>query len=421
MKFRLLFLLFFAAAILGFSQDSGHFTEGGDTWFYGKPIRDIVFVGLKNIQQTELDALMNPYKGQLFNDDINWEIQGKLYALEYFDRIEPSVTRANVSGTEVTIRFTVVERPTISRIIFSGNSNVTRRELNEVITSRANDIYNQSKVRLDIQAIINKYLEKGYPQVTVNATESRTSDTSITLVFNIIENEQITISKIEFQGNSRFSSNALKGQLSLKQRAFLMEGAFQEAKLLADREAILKYYRDRGYIDARIIDVTRSYETDSKRTNLILTFMIEEGSEFKFGGVEFKGNIIFSTEQLSKLVTSRVGETVNMTRLEMDLQRVADLYFENGYIYNTILRVPEKNNQTNVISYTINIAEKSRAYIENLIIVGNDKTKTHVILREIPLEPGDIFSRTKVLDAVRNLYNLQFFSLIIPDTLQGST
>ncbi|MCL2808735.1 MAG: outer membrane protein assembly factor BamA [Treponema sp.] len=415
MKFRVFVFLFFITAFLCFSQ------EQDEEWYRGKPIRDIIFTGLQNVTQAELEPLMNPYKGRIFDDNIFWEIQGRLYALEYFDRIEPYTIRANPAGSEVIIRFNVVERPHIDRIIFTGNSGLSRRELNDVIISRVNGIFNQSKVRLDIEAITNKYIEKGYPNVTVTATESQSGDSSITLIFNIVEREQISISKIEFQGNSRFSANTLRGQLSLKTRSLLNDGAFQEAKLLADREAVTKYYRDRGYIDAQVVDVTRTFETDSRRTNMILTFMISEGTEFKFGGITFEGNIIFSEEQLSRLISSRVGDTVNMTRLEMDMQRVADLYFENGYIYNSLIRTPEKNTQTNTLSYSITIVERSRAYIENIIILGNHKTKDEVILREIPMEPGDVFSRTKILDALRNLYNLQFFSMVIPDTLQGST
>ncbi|MCL2265788.1 MAG: outer membrane protein assembly factor BamA [Treponema sp.] len=419
MKFKLLFFLFFATVVLCFSQD---FFESSDNseWYHGKTIRDVVFTGLNNIQQSELDALMNPYKGQLLDDNLYWEMQGKLYALEYFDRIEPSITQYNISGSEVLIRFAVAERPIIGRIIFTGNSGMNRRELNELIVSRVNDIYNKSKVFFDIDSITNKYLEKGYPDVIVTSTESLAADSTITLVFNITESDQITISRIEFQGNVRFSSTALKRQLSLKARAFLVDGAFQESKLVADREAILKYYRDRGYIDARIVDVTQSYESDSKRTNMILTFMIEEGSEFKFGGVTFEGNIIFTTTQLSDLITTKTGDTINWTRLEMDLQRVNDLYFENGYIYNVIAKIPDKNNQTNTLSFNVQITERSRAYVENVIVVGNEKTRTNVILREIALEPGDIFSRTKVLEATRNLYNLQFFANVWPDILQGS-
>ncbi|MCL2440295.1 MAG: outer membrane protein assembly factor BamA [Treponema sp.] len=417
MKFRVFALLLFLPAVFAFSQD----TDNADDWFQGKPIRDIVFSGLKNISPSELDGLMQPFKGRAFNDSIFWEITGRLYALEYFDSIESSTHRANQAGTEVVIRFTVSERPVIGRISFVGNSGIRRHELMDVIISKVSDVYNLAKVRIDTEAIINKYLEKGYPNATVTTTEIQSSDTSISLIFNIDEGDKITISRIEFQGNNRFTNNALRGQLSLKAKSLLNDGAFQEAKLLADREAITRYYHDRGYIDMFIRDVIQTAESDDKGTNMVLVFMIEEGNEFKFDGITFEGNVIFKTEQLQKLVYSKVGDIVNMTRLEMDMQRVADLYFENGYIFNLITRTQNKDDHNLTLSYAVHIVERSRAYIENVIIIGNEKTKTNVILREIPLEPGDVFSKTKVMEAMRNLFNLQYFSMIIPDTLPGST
>jgi len=414
MRFRVFVFLLITVTALCFSQEA-------DEWYQGKPIRDIVFTGLKSISPNELEALMNPYKGRSFNDDIFWEMLGKLYALEYFDNIEPSTERANAAGSEVIIRFSIKERPVIGRISFAGNSGLRPRELQEVVTSKVNDIFNQAKVRVDIEAIKNKYIEKGYPNIEVTATDTQSGDSTITLVFHIVENNKLSISRINFQGNTRFSSSTLRGQLSLKAKSLLNDGAFQEAKLLIDRESVARYYHDRGFIDAAVRDVTRTLTTTSKGTTMVLTFLIDEGTEYRFGGVSFEGNIIFETAQLSKLVTSKVGDIVNMTRLEMDLQRVADLYYENGYIFNMITRIPDKNTQTNVLSYMISIVERSRAYIENIIIIGNDKTKTNVILREIPLEPGDVFSKTKVFDALRNLYGLQYFSTVLPDMLPGSS
>ena len=404
----------FLPLVFCFSQDNEN------NWYQDKPIRDIVFNGLKNISTSQLDGLMNPYKGRSFNDIVFFEIMGKLYALEYFEHIDPSLHRANTQGSEVIIRFTVIERPVISRINFIGNQGLRRAELIDTISSKVSDIYNQAKVRVDIEAIRNKYIEKGYPNVLITTSETRTNDLNISLNFHITENERVTISKIEFQGNARFSANLLRGQLSLKAKSLLNNGAFQEAKLLEDRETITKYYRDRGYIDAVVRDVTRTFDSEGNNVGMILTFMIEEGQEFRFGGIKFEGNIIFTTEQLEKQVTSKIDDIVNMTRVEMDIQRVADMYYENGYLFNSISRVQDKNTQTNVLSYKIQIIERSRAYVENIIIIGNEKTKTSVILREIPLEPGDVFSRSKVMDAMRNLHNLQYFSVIMPDTLPGS-
>ena len=58
-------------------------------WYQGKPIRDIRFNGLRNVDSVELEGIVAPFKGRLFDDDVFWELQGRLYALEYFEMISP--------------------------------------------------------------------------------------------------------------------------------------------------------------------------------------------------------------------------------------------------------------------------------------------------------------------------------------------
>jgi outer membrane protein insertion porin family len=413
---RLVFVVLLAAVIV-----CSGFTQQSEEWYQGKPIKDIVFTGLKHVKTSELEGLTEAYRGRLFDDDVFWEIQGQLYALEYFAEISPSAIPADALGSEVILRFTVVERPIVSRINFVGNSHLRRNELLDVVSLKVNDVVNQMKIRVDEQAIINKYLEKGYPDIRVRSETQTGSDASLILTFNIIEGEKITIQEFRFEGNSTFSTRTLRGQLSLKAKNLINDGAFQEAKLLADRAALTQYYHDRGYIDAEVTDVIRNVQKDEKgNNNMSITFRIFEGRLYTFGGVTFAGNRIFSTEQLDRLVTSKTGDTVNARKVEADLQRVADLYYENGYIFNTIGREEDRDTANGVITYHIPIVERGRAHIENIIVRGNKKTKTEVILREIPLEPGDVFSKTKVMDGLRNLYNLQYFSMVAPDTPPGS-
>jgi outer membrane protein insertion porin family len=66
------------------------------------------------------------------------------------------------------------------------------------------------------------------------------------------------------------------------------------------------------------------------------------------------------------------------------------------------------------------IYEFPKSHIENIIVKGNEKTKDYVITRELPIESGDIFSKTKLEDGLRNLYNTQFFSAILPEFVSGS-
>ena len=405
------------AVLLIFSQ--AVFAQDGE-WYIGKPIERITFEGLRHVKMTDLEGVTEQYVAKTFTDELFWELTGQLYALELFEVINPSAVPADPLGSSVIILFTVVERPFVSSIVFEGSSGLRRSELLDVISLKPNDVINQLKIRVDEQAILNRYLEKGYPDVSVSSRTETDSNGSIKVTFVISEGTKITIEAIQFQGINVFSNNTLQNQLSLKRKTLLNDGAFQEAKLIADRAAIARFYHDRGYIDADITDVTREIRTDKKGNFLTLVFQIYEGPIYTFGGVTFEGNHIFKTDELQKLVNSKVGETVNASRLEQDLQRVADLYFENGYIFNTIGRQEQRNTATRTISYTIPIVERGRAHIEKIIVRGNKKTKDYVILREMPLEPGDVFSKTKVMNGLRNLYNLQYFSNVFPETPQGS-
>ncbi|MDR0442399.1 MAG: outer membrane protein assembly factor BamA [Treponema sp.] len=425
MRYRVIFFFFFLASICGFSQEH---------WYEGKPIKDIVFSGLKMTKSSELEVLTFPYKGRIFNDETFNSLNAKLYELEYFEVIVPEILSSDDYGSEVIIKLNVIERPMVGRINFVGISGLRRSELMDAISIKVNDIVNQNKIRAAELAIKEKYLQKGYPNVVVKAREPSAAgkDNAVTLVFDIVEGKKVTIVKITFEGNINFKERTLRGLVSHKAKALFIDGAFQEAKLQLDIDAIKKYYHDRGFIDAEV-DCTRYFgdeentEDAEEGTNLTLIFRVNEGIKYTFDGVTFEGNQIFSTDQLQKLIHSKIGDTVNFSRVQGDLQRVLDLYYENGYIFNTIRwdenksKDPETDRPLGQLSFNIFITERGRAYIENIIIRGNEKTKTDVIKREIPLEPGDVFSKAKVMNAMRNLYNLQFFSMVIPDTPTGST
>jgi outer membrane protein insertion porin family len=453
MRNKILLLLIIITAINSFSQEQDYWYDSDNydqtenvvekgSWYEGKPIKQIVLNGLKLTKSSEIEALVVPYRGILFSYEKYEELYMKLFALEFFSNIKVDIKASDEQGSGVILIFNVIERPMVRKIIFNGISGLRRNDLMEAISIKETDIINQSKIREDEKAIREKYKQKGYPNASVNARETRSAkDSSITLIFDIVEGRKVTVVDIRFENNTVFKESTLKGLLSHKAKALFNDGAFQEANLQLDIEAVAKYYHDRGYIDAEVfctpvpavittnekgkkVIIPADTETisDDESTTLILVFKVTEGVKYTFNGITFEDNKIFSTEQLTKLVRSKTGDTVNKSRVLADLQRVSDLYYENGYIFNKIDWIENKStdNESGVLSYTIKIIERGRAHIENIIIKGNQKTKNDVILREIPLEPGDVFSKAKVMDAMRNLYNLQFFSVILPETPEGS-
>ena len=65
-------------------------SASSEEWYTDKKIEDIRFKGLKNITESELEGITSEFIGKTFTDDTFWDLQGKLYALDYFDDLMPN-------------------------------------------------------------------------------------------------------------------------------------------------------------------------------------------------------------------------------------------------------------------------------------------------------------------------------------------
>ena len=400
------------------------FSVGAQTedWYQNKPVVDITFDGLENVKISDLEGIKYQVLGKVFDEALFLDLQSKLYATNYFESFEASALPGDTNNTTVILHFKVIERPLVDDVVFRGNDNLRRKALQDVITTNPDDILNKARIRADSEALKSLYVTEGFPDVVVEGTtENIEKSNKVRVIFRIDEGKQTKVKKIFFSGNSFASSGTLKRTLATKEQSFFNSGIYEEGKLQQDRKAIQDYYHERGYVDAAVVDIAKEVERDKDGKNLLtLTFYVDEGKQYTFGGISFEGNTLYSDEILQKNVRSEVGKVLNKIKLEADLIRVRDTYYNEGYIFTQV--TPEEILDANgrVRSYIVHIREEGRAHIENITIKGNLITKDYVILREIPLSVGDVFSKDKILSGLRNLANLRYFTTFLPETPQGT-
>ncbi|MGA2765128.1 MAG: outer membrane protein assembly factor BamA [Spirochaetia bacterium] len=391
-------------------------------WYAGKPIKDFTFTGLVTVKAGELKPIVAPYIGQTFSvDPLLWEIESKLYALDYFETVVPNALPADEAKSAVIIQFDVKERPLITDISIVGNSGIRTADITDKILLKKGDLANQTKLQADIEAVHSLYLEKGYSDADVKASFAPgEKDNTVRAVFTISEGLATTIKEIRFSGNHFASDSTLRGLMKTKPPSLFDSGVFQESKIEDDKAAIVAYYTDHGFVDAKVDQVTREVSKQEGKNALILTVYITEGDQWNYGGLNISGNQIFSTKRLLELVTQKPGKTLSVQKLQADIGRIQDLYYENGYIFNTFERKENRDDAAKTITYTLNVGEMDKAHIENIIFKGNTKTKEYVLRRELPFEEGEVFNKEKIIEGYRNLVNLQYFKTVQPETPQGS-
>ncbi len=401
-----------------FAQEA---VEEEGEWFWNEKIAAIDFEGLKTVRKSELTGITSGFIGVTFSEDTYTDILDRLYALDLFVDIVPYVKHASVKNNDILLVFQVEESPVIDTITFAGNKQIRNGELREQIKLKASEVYVESKVLVAERTIRDYYLSKGYTNSRVSHSTEETAK-GLKVTFNISEGMNTVITEIRFSGNTIASERTLKRKLELKEVGFLRDGAFQNSSLEKDKQTIIQYYADRGYIDADVIDakIDSVLNEEKSRKELIITFVVQEGSQYTFGGLTVKGNEVFSSEKLLDCMKLHAGSIFNLTKFQEGISALTGIYYENGYMTNEFYPVPVKDTERQIVSYDLTIVEHARSHIENVIIKGNTKTKDYVIRREIPIEPGDIFSKEKIISGMRNLYNLQYFANVVPEPMAGS-
>lgn len=129
-------------------------------------------------------------------------------------------------------------------------------------------------------------------------------------------------------------------------------------------------------------------------------------------GVEFTGNTVFTSDYLKGILGIENNSVLNTTLLHQKLTEIENLYMKQGYI---LYSVPDVEVTKDGILH-IDIAEGK---IEDIKIVGNDKTKDYVILRELRYKKGQPFNKFTASRSMERLYNLGFFEDVNMKLLPG--
>lgn len=326
----------------------------------------------------------------------------------------------NVQVTEertdegIIVKYLLLGRPKISDIAFKGNTKYKEKKLRKKITSKEGQPMDERKLFLDAQEIKKMYQQAGYPGTEVNYKPEVNEKTGKAyIVFEIQESPKIIISDVIFDGAKAFSQRELRKQIKTRRHWMFSwltgSGVKKDDQLDEDKEQLAEFYRNKGYIDFELKDVK---EVQVSARKVVLHFIISEGRQYRVGAVAFKGNTLFTTNQLSRKLKMGVGTIFTPKGQAKDLEAIDDTYGAKGYIDAKVLPHRNANTQTGTMDLVYEIEEKDQSIIEKVEIRGNVKTKDRVIRRELSVAPGEVFDMTKVKKSKQRLEGTALFERV---------
>ncbi|PKL15164.1 MAG: outer membrane protein assembly factor BamA [Spirochaetae bacterium HGW-Spirochaetae-6] len=196
---------------------------------------------------------------------------------------------------------------------------------------------------------------------------------------------------------------------------------FSKMDFETDKEKITQLAKNQGFMDFKILDAKAEIKPLSDKTKgYFVTITVEEGEQYTYAGMDIRGNKKIAKPELMEYLTMDPGDIYNDTLFTNFVRNSYIEYQSNGFFYAKLTPIDTVDKEKRSIFYTLDIFEGDKVHVENMYIIGNTKTATHVADREIRIKEGEIYDLSKLLRSRERLMKSQIFSNAIFEPRTGS-
>lgn len=397
-------------------------------------IADIVITGIDENNHKTLLKLSGLSVGQRIavpGQDVT-DAMKRLWATGLFANVQ--IKALKVSGDKIWLEISIEQNPKIKEVVFHGVRKGEASELEDKIGMFPGSQITQNVMNRSEKLIRDYFSEKGFHDAEVRVQQrSEPDEDGLAYVDVYIDKkEKVKVRTIHLEGNDVLTDKQIrrimkktneKGKLS----EFFRTKKFVSEEFRNDMDKIYEKYGEMGYRDAYIVYDSVSSNIEDNTVDVWLKF--DEGDQYFLRYVNWVGNTVYNSEQLSAMLGMKRGDVYNQKKLQQRLREDEDaigkMYYNNGYVMLQMNPV-EANVIGDSIDLDIRIAEGPQASINRVLIHGNDRVYENVVRRELYTRPGDIFSYDALERSYRAVAQMGHFEPttinpdIVPDESNGT-
>ena len=320
-----------------------------------------------------------------------------------------------------TLVVSVVERPSIGSIEFSGNEELKTEDLLSALEQMGfaqGRVFNQSTFDQVKRELHRTYFATGKYAARITGIATPLERNRVAVKFEISEGVVAKIRQINIVGNAAFDDDDLRDDFELDTTgvfSFITRSdRYSKPKLAADLETLRTFYLDQGFINFSI-DSTQVSITPDKQ-DVYITINITEGGRYVVRDVYLQGALIVPDEELFDLITVVQGEEFSRKHVTETARRIGNRLGTEGYSFANVNAVPEIDEAQKRVDLTFFVDPGKRVYVRRINFKGNAKTRDEVLRREMrQMESGWISTELVERSRVR-LNRLGFFESVTVET-----
>lgn len=247
------------------------------------------------------------------------------------------------------------------------------------------------------------------------------SGREVQVKYHVEPNRKLTLTKIQVKGTDKLTIEDIRTVLTSQEANIFGiipvlgygHGYTSASILEQDATTIRSLMSELGYRDAQV-HVNQGVSLNG--SDLIITFVIDEGLPMVVNDVTVTGNTAIKTDDLITQLPPTIGRNYSRARERNAVQKLREYYSNLGYYDARITsRMIESSVDADRKNATIEFRienEGKKVVIRRILVTGNENTDTGAVMKALTLRSGELLRSADIYTSEQNLYGSDAFSRV---------
>lgn len=261
--------------------------------------------------------------------------------------------------------------------------------------------------------VIRKYKEEGYDDVEITSVKKdNIGKDEIQYTVTVSPGPQYQISDVKLDGIKSFSRKDALDAMDLGSVLQLKHPDYSPELLRTSVDNLTNYYQERGFWDAKV--AYPKLNKNKEKSEIQLNYVIEEGKQRIFSGLEIEGNTVLDSGDIENLLDIEVDEPLVWSKVVEFEKDTRLAYQKQGYLHASLEVQLLNRDLDDIISTTVllKVNQGTRVKIGEITISGLVRTRPKVVERELRFAPGDWYDPERIEETRKALTSLGLFSSV---------
>ncbi|MGE0449517.1 MAG: POTRA domain-containing protein [Vicinamibacterales bacterium] len=302
----------------------------------------------------------------------------------------------------VALTFVVDQGPLV-RVMFEGDPIPSDRREDLVPVAREGsadeDLLEDSSLR-----IVELFRAQGYRDAEAPFTREEVGG-ELLITFHVRKGGQYRVEAVSIAGNEVLPSDQLRARMRVDAGQ-----PFSAAALSADLRQLEALYHQQGFASAQVdAHIEASPAQPDMHVPVTVRVEVVENARTIVNSVSIEGNTSVPTAALREGLSLAPGAFFSQSKLSLDRDAIELHYANLGYQSVTVETRPGIEEDGGLADVVFVVREGPRVFVDHVLIVGNDRTKTETIERELRFKSGDPLGLEALSESQRRLAALGLF------------